>query len=155
MVEEVVMARTSVLSDAPRIEPDDEDRSVARELIRKASEGATLVLKLADGSEFALSTALVKALLASAGELSTGHTVRVLASEAMLTPAETAELLGLSRPFVVRLLDEETIPSEHLPGSRHRVVRLEDVLDFQAKRERRREGRRRITAAVESADLPY
>jgi excisionase family DNA binding protein len=72
-----------------------------------------------------------------------------------LTPAEVGELLGLSRPFVVRLLDGGEIPSEHLPGSRHRVVQLADVLDFQARRERRRTGRRRVADAVESADLPY
>ncbi|WP_053619205.1 helix-turn-helix domain-containing protein [Nocardiopsis sp. NRRL B-16309] len=79
----------------------------------------------------------------------------MLAAETTLSPAEAAEMLGLSRPFVVRLLDEGAIPSERLPGSRrHRMVRLEDVLEFQAKRERRREGRRKIVDAVESADLP-
>jgi len=31
-----------------------------------------------------------------------------------LSPAEAAELLGLSRPFVVRLLDQGEIPSGHL-----------------------------------------
>ena len=84
-----------------------------------------------------------------------GHAVTVLPSEVSLTPAEAAELLGSSRPFVARLLDESEIPSERLPRSRHRRVLLSDVLAFQAKRERRREGRRRIAAAVEEADLPY
>jgi phosphoketolase len=56
---------------------------------------------------------------------------------------------------VVRLLDAGDIPSEHLPDSKHRVVRLVDVLKFQARRERRREGRRRIVDAVHDADLPY
>jgi len=37
----------------------------------------------------------------------------------------------LSRSFVARLLDAGEIPSEHLPDSRHRVVRLADVLEFQ------------------------
>jgi excisionase family DNA binding protein len=83
------------------------------------------------------------------------HAVTVLASDVRLTPAEVGELLGLSRPFVARLLDAGEIKSEHLPGSRHRVVRLTDVLDFQAHRERRRTGRRRMADAVESADLPY
>ncbi|USY19977.1 helix-turn-helix domain-containing protein [Nocardiopsis exhalans] len=149
------MARASVLGDSPTIEPDAEDRSAAQRLLQGVGEESQLALKLADGSELPLSEALVKALLALAGELSVGHVVRVLAAETTLTPAETAEVLGLSRPFVVRLLDEGAIPSEHLPGSRHRVVRLEDVLEFQARRERRREGRRKIADAVESADLPY
>jgi excisionase family DNA binding protein len=79
----------------------------------------------------------------------------VLATEVCLTPAEVGELLGLSRPFVARLLDAAEIPSEFLPGSRHRVVRLVEVLDFQAERERRRRGRQRLAQAVEDAGLPY
>ena len=65
------------------------------------------------------------------------------------------ELLGLSRPFVARLLDAGEIPSERLPDSRHRVVRLADVLEFQVRRERRRAGRRRIADEVHAAHLPY
>jgi excisionase family DNA binding protein len=79
----------------------------------------------------------------------------VLASEVRLTPAEAGELLGLSRPFVARLLDAGELASEYLPGSRHRVIALADVLEFRARRERRREGRRRIADVVESSDLPY
>jgi hypothetical protein len=42
-------------------------------------------------------------LLATAGQLSQGHGVTVLATEVRLTPAEVGELLGLSRPFVARV----------------------------------------------------
>jgi excisionase family DNA binding protein len=69
--------------------------------------------------------------------------------------AEAAELLGLSRPFVARLLERGDIASELLPGSRHRRIRLEDVLAFQDRRERRAEGRRRISDIAATADLPY
>jgi len=113
------------------------------------------VLRLPDGREIELSSALVRILQASADELSAGHAVTVLATEVLLTPAEVGDLLGLSRPYVARLLDQGQIASEYLPDSRHRVVRLADVLEFQARRERRREGRRRIVETVESDDLPY
>jgi excisionase family DNA binding protein len=78
-----------------------------------------------------------------------------ISADVTLSPAETAELLGLSRPFVVRLLEREDIPSEFLPESRHRRIRLEDVLAFQARRERRAEGRRRIADIATTAGLPY
>jgi excisionase family DNA binding protein len=68
----------------------------------------------------------------------------------MLTPAEAGELLGLSRPFTSRLLDAGEIPSERLPGSRHRPVRLSDVLAFQA----RRESRRAVVEAADAAGIP-
>jgi len=73
----------------------------------------------------------------------------------VLTPAEAGELLGLSRPFVSRLLDAGEIPSEQLPGSRHRRVRLSDVLAFQARRESRRAGRRAVAEAADAAGIPY
>lgn len=149
------MPRSSVLGEATRVEPRAEDRVSAAKVSRIAGDASELVLRLPDGSEIVLPTSLVKVLAATANELSMGHAVTVLASNVRLTPAEVGELLGLSRPFVVRLLDAGEIPSEHLPGSRHRLVRLADVLDFQARRERRRTGRRRIADAVESADLPY
>ena len=41
-----------------------------------------------------------------------------------------------TRPFVVRLLDDGAIPSQHLPQSRHRKVLLSDVLVFQERRAR-------------------
>ncbi|MEV6985982.1 excisionase family DNA-binding protein [Sphaerisporangium sp. NPDC051017] len=72
-----------------------------------------------------------------------------------LTPRDVARPLALSQPYVSRLLDEGEIPSWKLPGSGHRVVRLPDVLEFQARRERRAEGRRRIMEIAEQADLPY
>ena len=52
-------------------------------------------------------------------------------ADVSLTPAEVAELLGLSRPFVVPLPDDGEIPSTRLPRSRHRRVRLADVIEFQ------------------------
>jgi excisionase family DNA binding protein len=114
-----------------------------------------LVLRLPDGKEITLPASLIRVLLASAGPLSEGLAVTVLASDVELTPQEVGELLGLSRPFVVRLIDAGDLPAERLPHSRHRVVRLSDVLEFQARRERRRLGRRRLAQAVEDADLPY
>jgi len=118
-----------------------------------ALDQVEVILRAADGSEFILPAELVRVLIASASELATGHAVTVLASETELTPAEVAELLGLSRPFVARLLDSGDIPSTYLPASRHRVVRLADVVAFQERRERRRQGRRQIADAVAEAGL--
>lgn len=150
------MARASVLSSAVRIEPKKADRESAALVARAVgTRRQSLVLQLPDGTSVPLPRALVEVLRASADEMADGHAVTVLPSEVALSPAEAAELLGLSRPFVVRLLDQGEIPSERLPRSRHRRVMLSDVLAFQARRDRRRAGRQRIAAVVEEADLPY
>lgn len=149
------MVRSSVLGAAARVEPSPADRDRTAAVSRAAAGVSEATLRLPSGEEITLPTSLVVVLRVSAGQLSQGHGVTVLATDIRLTPAEVGELLGLSRPFVARLLDAGEIPAEHLPGSRHRVVRLADVLEFQARRERRRAGRRRIADAVDAAGLPY
>lgn len=150
------MARASVLSSAVRVEPKEAERESAARVARAVrGRSRSFKLQLPDGTTVPLPRALVEVLQASADEMADGHAVTVLPSEVSLTPAEAADLLGLSRPFVVRLLDEGEIRSERLPRSRHRRVLLSDVLALQARRERRKTGRQRIAAAMEEADLPY
>lgn len=150
------MARTGVFKQAVRVDPGADQRAPAGVVAEAMERSADAVaLTFSDGREVALPASLAAILRASAREVADGHALTVLPSDVMLTPAEAAELLGLSRPFVVRLLDEGEIPSERLPSSRHRRIRLADVLAFAERRERRREGRRRIADAVADADLPY
>ncbi len=147
------MSRAGVLAHAVRIEADHEDRELLAH-VETVARHAQLVLRGDDGRDVVLPESLVSLVLAAAHDLAKGNAVFALPVETRLTPNEAAQLLGLSRPFVARLLDEGEIPSQHLPGSRHRLVRLADVLEFQALRERRAEGRRRIMEIVEEEDLP-
>ncbi len=114
-----------------------------------------VLLAFPNGWQMALPSSLTEVLRASAREIAQGHALTVLPSDAMLTPAEAAELLGLSRSFVARLLDEGEVPSDRLPNSRHRRIRLDDVLRFAESREDRRKRRRRVADAVADAGLPY
>ena len=148
------MPRTSVLSRATHVTPNAAHRDTLSQLAH-ASAGGVLVLHTADGDEITLPPELVEVVLTSAGELAEGHAITILASETMLTPAEAGELLGLSRPFISRLMDEGKIPAHYLPSSTHRVIKLADVLAFAARRDRRAEGRRKFVEAAEAAGLPY
>ena len=149
------MSRTSILSHAARVEPAAAEHDLFTALQDAAEPESRLVLRGPDGHDILLPESLTRFVVAAVQDLAAGHAVLALPVETRLTPAETAQLLGYSRPFVARLLDEGELPSAHLPGSTHRTVRLADVLEFQARRERNAEGRRRITEIVEDHDLPY
>lgn len=151
------MPRTGVLGEATRIDPVPADHEVLEGLRAHGDEGdgGELVLRSRDGSEIRLPASMLKLVVSAARNLAAGRAVMAIPAEVTLTPAEAAELLGLSRPFVAKLLERGDIPSEFLPDSRHRRVRLEDVLAFQARRERRAEGRRRIADIADTAGLPY
>lgn len=151
------MARTGALRQAVKIDSSAGQAraagNVAEAMAGEPSQG--VMLSFPDGSSVALPVPLVDLMRSIVGELASGRAVTVLPADTVVTPAEAAELLGLSRPFVVRLLDEGVIPSERLPSSRHRRIRLDDILVFAAQREQRREGRRRVGDAVSEAGLPY
>ena len=150
------MPREGVLGQATRIDPVPADHEALDSLrAREDLGGGELVLRTADGTEISLPSSLLRLVVSAASNLAAGRAVMAIPAEVLLTPAEAAELLGLSRPFVARLLERGDIPSELLPESRHRRIRLEDVLAFQGRRERRSEGRSRIADIAASADLPY
>jgi excisionase family DNA binding protein len=140
------MPRTGVVGQATRIDPVPADHETLDGLRAREDLGdGELVLRTADGAEIRLPHSLLQLVVSAADNLAAGRAVMAIPAEVTLTPAEAAELLGLSRPFVTRLLERGDIPSEFLPESRHRKIKLEDVLAFQVRRERRAEGRRRIT----------
>lgn len=151
------MARSGALRKAVRVEPGSDASATAGAVLDafSARSGEGVVLSFPDGRTVALPASLVDVVRASARELADGHSVTVLPTDAVLTPAEVGELLGLSRPFVTRLLDDGEMPSERLPGSRHRRVRLVDVVAFAERRDRRRDGRRKIAGIVADEGLPY
>ena len=102
-----------------------------------------------------LSSSLLKVLQVSAEALAEGKAVTILSSEVALTPADAADLLGLSRPFLVRLLEDGSIPSQTFPQRKHRKVLLSDVIAFQAQRSMKGGGRMQIMAIVEGNGLQY
>lgn len=81
-----------------------------------------------------------------------GQAVTVAPHHQTLTTQEAADLLDISRPTLVRLLEAGEIPYEQ-PG-RHRRVLLRDVLAYQERRRRERaEALDEMVEISEEADL--
>lgn len=89
--------------------------------------------------------AAVRAML---DDVAHGARVVVLRADDEVTPAQAADILGVTRQFVDRLCADGVLAFRRLPGSRHRRIRVQDVVDVAAERDRRRAGAEAIRAAL-------
>lgn len=96
-----------------------------------------------EGDQVELPESMYQLLRQVVDALTAGRAVTVAPRSTTLTTQQAADLLGVSRPTVVRLIDAGEIPAER-PGTR-RQVRLSDVLSY---RERRRQGQYAALAAT-------
>jgi excisionase family DNA binding protein len=81
-------------------------------------------------------------------DVANGEQLIVLRPDREVTPAGAADLLGVTRQFVDRLLADGTLEFRRLPGSKHRRIKVGDVLALAAERDRRRQGTDGIRAAL-------
>jgi excisionase family DNA binding protein len=126
----------------PRL-PTEEDiasaKAYSRELARYADKDRVHVKLSADGQsseDLVVPGHLVELMLRVATEVSMGHGVNILPIHSELTTQQAANLLNISRPYLVSLLKDGTI-AHHKVGS-HRRVLAHDVLAFQKTQRRAR-----------------
>ena len=111
------------------------------------------VLRLAEAS-LVLTPELARLFQELLGALLRGEAVRIVPLEAELTTGQAAELLGVSRPYLVRLLEEGKIP-HHKVGT-HRRVRARDLLAYlEASRKRGRELLDELIGEAQELGLGY
>ncbi|MDR0592317.1 MAG: helix-turn-helix domain-containing protein [Bifidobacteriaceae bacterium] len=92
-----------------------------------------------DGTTAELPDEVFQVIARTVDAMSQGSAVAISAVGTRLTTSQAAEVLGVSRPTLIKMLDEGKIPYEQL--NVHRSVNLVDVLAFQ---DRRRAETRRI-----------
>lgn len=141
------------------VSPDPAEReeiaALQEQLVRIAGLRRPLArLVGADGREVAIPASAFAALQAVVHDMAQGLTVTLIPHDKELTTKEAADILNVSRPFLIRLLDRGEIPY-HRVGT-HRRLRVEDVLTYREQRaEKRREKLRELTRLSEEAEGGY
>lgn len=105
-----------------------------------------------NGEQLVLPAEVFEVLRDVVDAMSRGQAVAIAPVHQRLTTQEAADMLGISRPTFVKLLEAGEIPYEQ-PG-RHRRVRLIDVLDYRNRRSsQRREALDRMVEIAEDGEM--
>lgn len=106
-----------------------------------------------DGESRPLPDSVYAFLVELVGALQQGKCITILQNQARLTTAEAASMLGISRQFLVNLLEAGEI-AYHKVGT-HRRIYVQDVMKYKVKRDDRRKKTLRELVAAEVADGIY
>jgi excisionase family DNA binding protein len=99
-----------------------------------------------------LPEAIHQALTKVVAALHAGKAVTIAPQTMTLTTQQAADLLGVSRPTVVRLINDNVLPAERI-GNRHRLL-LDDVLSYREERRKRQYDALAATTDIDGNDDP-
>lgn len=126
--------------------PADEADLVSVDRLLAASDASAFALVGPDG-EVPIPAEIHDVLVQVVGAMKAGKAISVQPRSKKMTTQQAADLLGISRPTLIKLIDAGDIPCERV--STRRTLQLEEVMEY---RKKRREQQLAAIAAT-SADL--
>ncbi len=109
-----------------------EEAKITSRALSKYAHNERLHLKIAsnnnESEDLILPGYAINLLLAMLTEMSKGNAITVMPIHAELSTQETAELLNVSRPHLVNLLEQGNIPFRKV--GTHRRILANDVFDY-------------------------
>lgn len=140
------------------VTPTDDEARLAKESARALAsvptEGPTIRVYVGDQQTSVempvVGLHMLRAVMACLGE---GKTVRVVPTRRELTTQDLADLLNVSRPYAISLLDRGQIP--HRKVGKHRRVTLEDALTYKRAQDQKSAAILDALAAEAQADGEY
>lgn len=150
------MKSAKTLNDLPSAETADLARESATALSRMLREHPAIdraQVRLGQ-EDLILPRAALDLLRKLLAEMAQGNAVTIVPIHAELTTQEAADMLNVSRPYLVKLLTEEQIP--HTMVGSHRRVRLRDLLEFKQRQdERSRDALDELAEQAQELDMGY
>jgi excisionase family DNA binding protein len=145
----------TLLEERPSVLPSKRDSDLAREASRAISSVQPKALRVRiDDKELILPQAATRLIQHLLTEMAQGNAVTIIPIHAELTTQEAADFLNVSRPYLVRLLEQKKMPF-HMVGT-HRRVRFEDLMAFKASFEKsRREAMDELATQAQELGMGY
>ncbi len=147
--------RSPILLGADEVEAAGEAARLLRAAIDSKIAGPSSVrLLMGDPSEhqIVLPRQAAQMLADMLAELANGNAVSLVPLQAELTTQQSADLLGVSRPFLIGILDRGEI--EHRRVGNRRRIAVADLLRYQAEQnERTRDAVAELTRQAEELGL--
>ena len=112
-------------------------------------EGAQPKLVGVDGQEIHIPESVYQILHQAVHALALGKVISVVIQDRELTTQKAADILKVSRPYLIKLLDQGEIPCIRV--GTHRRVRFDDLMKYKEERDtKRREGIKQFTQFLEA-----
>jgi excisionase family DNA binding protein len=145
------------------VSPSESDAVLAREssrllATRKIGRRASVRIQVLDDGKDAetirVPASALRMFLHLLTEMSQGNSVTLIPTHAELTTQQAADLLNVSRPYVVKLMDEGKIPGRTV--GKYRRVRFDDLMAFKRKDDEvRAKVLDQLTAEAQELEMGY